>query len=174
MIDKDVQDIWTEIYKPEEYQASKPADFFDFEFCFLPHKEFQEAEFLGACKTLRGRFDLKAEDTLFPAGGPKNTPIDGLPVFVEKTWEQIKNHKELNLPNQREMVANFRCNELKDEALEAVEGDIHALKKKCDEQLVDGFADEAKAILKQAVSSYDEFAHGYEKGVYEKIRKELV
>jgi hypothetical protein len=49
-----------------------------------------------------------------------NVPIDGMPVFVEQTWGVIRSQKELNLPGQREMVANYRCNELKDEAISKV------------------------------------------------------
>ena len=46
--------------------------------------------------------------------------MDGMPVFVEQTWGVIRSQKELNLPGQREMVANYRCNELKDEAIAKV------------------------------------------------------
>jgi len=48
----------------------------------------------------------------------KNVPIDGLHVYISKSWESIKEQKELNLPDQREMVANYRCIELKEEALD--------------------------------------------------------
>ena len=44
-------------------------------------------------------------------------PIDGLPIYIEKSWEMIRDQKELNLPDQREMVANYRCQEFKTEAL---------------------------------------------------------
>ncbi len=47
-------------------------------------------------------------------------PIDGLALFIDKTWEKIRLQKELNLPDQRIMVATLRCNELKEEAMEMV------------------------------------------------------
>ena len=40
MIDKDLNQIWAEIYKPEKYADSSPADFFSFEFAMMPHKIF--------------------------------------------------------------------------------------------------------------------------------------
>ena len=43
--------------------------------------------------------------------------MDGLPMFIDKTWEVIKSQKDINLPDQRIMVANLRCNELRDEAI---------------------------------------------------------
>ena len=51
-------------------------------------------------------------------------PIDALPTFIEQSWMVIKSDKELNLPDQREMVANFRCNELREEAVALVKKDI--------------------------------------------------
>lgn len=39
---------------------------------------------------------------------------------MKNTWQTIKEQKELNLPDQREIVATYRCNEIKDEALKKV------------------------------------------------------
>lgn len=71
------------------------------------------------------------------------------------------------------MVANFRCSELKDEALETIKEQVDKLKKDCDKQIVTDFADRTKELLRAAVSHYDEFAHSYEQTVYNKIRKEV-
>ncbi len=87
----------------------------------LPHKIFQEEQFFEKCRNLRTRFDCSAADTLFPAPGEgKNVPMDGLALFIGHTWEKIRTQKELNLPDQRVMVASLRCGELKDEAMELV------------------------------------------------------
>jgi hypothetical protein len=51
--------------------------------------------------------------------------MDGLALFIDKTWETIRSQKELNLPDQRVMVANLRCNELKDEALDKIKEEVH-------------------------------------------------
>eukprot|EP00350_Pseudokeronopsis_sp_OXSARD2_P011447 CAMPEP_0170566372 /NCGR_PEP_ID=MMETSP0211-20121228/79796_1 /TAXON_ID=311385 /ORGANISM="Pseudokeronopsis sp., Strain OXSARD2" /LENGTH=71 /DNA_ID=CAMNT_0010887525 /DNA_START=440 /DNA_END=655 /DNA_ORIENTATION=+ len=40
MLNNDVNNIWSQIYKPEQYKESKPTDFFQFEYCMLPHKQF--------------------------------------------------------------------------------------------------------------------------------------
>lgn len=36
----DIDNIWSKIYKPEQYRDKKAQDFFDFEFAMLPHKVF--------------------------------------------------------------------------------------------------------------------------------------
>lgn len=90
----------------------------------IPHKLYEEDKFLAKCKELSKRFDVGQSNTLFPTLESKNVPMDGLPLFIENTWEKIKTQKELNLPDQRIMVANLRCNELRDEAIEKVRPDI--------------------------------------------------
>lgn len=66
ILENDIRNIWDSIYKPEEFRASKPSDFFNFEYKVLPHKHYEEAKFLEECKKLRSRFDTTASDTLFP------------------------------------------------------------------------------------------------------------
>jgi len=65
----------------------------------LPHKQFEEEKFYESCKQLKGRFSTSASDTLFPSHEAKNVPIDGLPMFIDKTWCIIRDQKELNLPD---------------------------------------------------------------------------
>mmetsp|Transcript_45372 Transcript_45372/g.33153 ORF Transcript_45372/g.33153 Transcript_45372/m.33153 type:complete len:106 (-) Transcript_45372:1548-1865(-) len=50
ILDGDVNAIWAQIYKPEQYKDSKPTDFFHFEYSMLPHKQFQEERFYEECK----------------------------------------------------------------------------------------------------------------------------
>jgi hypothetical protein len=65
----------------------------------LPHKLYEEDKFYEQAKVLRNRFDPTTTTTLFPTTEAKNTPMDGLPIFIEQTWEKIKTQKELNLPD---------------------------------------------------------------------------
>jgi hypothetical protein len=74
--------------------------------------------------SLRSRFQADSNENLFTRHGSDQeadrVPMDGLALYVEKSWEKIKQQKELNLPDQRIMVASLRCNELKEEALQIV------------------------------------------------------
>ncbi len=151
MLDNDVNNIWSQIYKPEQFAESKPTDFFQFEYCMLPHKQFCEEKFVENCKLLRNRFSVQATDTLFPSTLDKNIPMDGLSCFIDKTWEKIKTQKELNLPDQRSMVANFRCNELKGEALEKIQEPLMELKADSERGLVHDFDKKCTNILKEAI-----------------------
>lgn len=86
----------------------------------------------------------------------KNVPIDGLSIFIDQTWQVIRDQKELNLPDQREMVANYRCNEIKEEATTQVLMDIDLLKKDAETRLVDNFEERCKKILQEAIQHFDE------------------
>lgn len=50
----------------------------------------------------------------------KNVPMDGLFMYIEQIWSTIRNNKELNLPSQKIMVSNYRCSEVKQEAIDLV------------------------------------------------------
>ena len=81
---------------------------------------------------MRQRFMVGTGDSLFLSEAEqKNLPIDGIPIFVEQSWESIRSQKELNLPDQREMVANYRCNEIKEETIKFISEDIQKLEVEC-------------------------------------------
>lgn len=65
MIDKDIRQIWSEIYKPEQHAHTVAEDFFSFEFIMMPHKVYEPDQFTAKALELRGRFSVQAEDTLF-------------------------------------------------------------------------------------------------------------
>ena len=106
----------------------------------IPHKIYEEDKFYEKCKQLRGRFEHDAYDTLFPAPDQrKNVPMDGLSLFIGHTWEKIRTQKELNLPDQRVMVASLRCGELKEESLVLVKVDVQKLKDDADRSVLPDF-----------------------------------
>lgn len=106
----DMEAVWESIYKPEKFANTKPKDFFQFDFCLMPNKVWLEEAFIEKAHELKARFKVSAKDSLFLSDAEqKNVPIDGLPIYIEKSWEMIRDQKELNLPDQREMVANYRC-----------------------------------------------------------------
>lgn len=91
--------------------------------------------------------------------------MDGLALYMQNTWEKIRDQKELNLPDQRIMVANLRCGELKEEALQGVENDVEKLRKESEKTLIEGFNSRCNDIIKRAVNHFDEFAHQYDQKV---------
>lgn len=99
IIDKNVNTIWAEMHKPEEHKNKSVGDFFAVDIALMPHGKLQKKEFKEKCGEITARFDKGAPDTFFPALDYKNVPMDGLCVFIDGTWDVIRNQKELNLPD---------------------------------------------------------------------------
>jgi len=105
---------------------------------------YEEERFLQKCASLKEKFQPNAKDSLFERsqiGHGDKVPMDGLALFIDKTWETIKSQKELNLPDQRIMVASLRCNELREEAIERVMPLIQDLRERSENMRIENFAD---------------------------------
>lgn len=57
------------------------------------------------------------------------------------------------------MVANYRCNELKEESLEKIQEEVFILREESERGLIPNFEQRCGKILKIALDHYDEFAH---------------
>jgi hypothetical protein len=128
---------------------------------------------------LKERFTVGSENCFYPqiatdaGNGSKAVPVDGLSYFIDTTWDIIKHQKELNLPDQREMVAQYRCNEIKDEAMDLVKDQITALDSKSRSSPISDFPEQCMALLKICVNHYKEEAVQYKGEVYDKVMKEI-
>ena len=173
LIQGNIDEIWKQIYKDDKHLNSKASDFFNFEFVMLPHKLYQKQEFEDEGQKLRQRFSPEDINTIFPTSEPQNVPIDGLSVFIENIWKCIRERKELNLPGEKQMVATYRCNEIKEEALEKIGEELKTLENLSVSGVIKDFEDRCRYVLKIAFDYYDESAIQYYKQTYEKTRLDL-
>jgi len=102
-----------------------------------------------------------------------NLPVDGLPLYAEKIWGVIKNHKDLNLPSQKVMVSNLRCSQIKMDALELIKEDLLLLRNKTVKEINHKFGDEGRAILDKALEYFEENARDYSKEVFVEKKNDL-
>ena len=69
-------------------------------------------------KDLRQRFvDKSRDDYVFKPAYHKRIPADGVAFYMEGIWEQVQTNKDLDLPTQQELLAQFRCDEISAVAL---------------------------------------------------------
>lgn len=105
-------------------------DFFDFSFTTLPHKLLQPEKFDEEVLALRQRFaDSKHPDYIFKTEYHKRIPADGLPHYLATIWEQVMTNKDLDLPTQQELLAQFRCDEIASAAFALFSKDIKAFRR---------------------------------------------
>lgn len=184
--------MWAGISKPPGLENSKIEDYFDFAFVGLPHKNLQPEQFVKEIEKLSSRFregykDPKKQGLLDESTAPvflpeyhRRIPADGFAMYAGGIWDQIVNNKDLDLPTQQELLAQFRCDEIAREVLAIFDESILPLESKQADATKAGDAvllPELGVAMNKArsavLSEFDHNASRYHKGVYTRKRKEL-
>ena len=174
LILKDIHKIWKEIKIPEAYAGKGPEHFFSFEFITLPHLIYRKDDFNNEILNLRKRFDKNDENYFFNnLSSIKNVPADGLKQYVTQIWTDILNDKDLDIPSQREMLANYRCSEIKNQILLSYNKEFKDLYKLSIEKDIKDFKDKCIDLKNRILSEYDKQASNYDNKVYQNIYKQL-
>jgi len=188
----DLNRIWSSISKPPGLEDSKIDDYFDFSFVALPHKILQPERFAQEVDKLATRFregykDPRKQSLMEEQTQPlllpeyhRRIPADGFAVYAEGVWDQIEQNKDLDLPTQQELLAQFRCDEIAREVMVAFDEAITPLEQQQAASVREGVAKvigelggtmttSRAAVLK----NFDAEASRYHKGVYQRKRSEL-
>lgn len=173
----EIHKIWSEIRKPDQYLQSPIADFFEFEFCALPHMKLQKELFQREVDSLRERFiNPVREDYLFKREyyGRKNVPVETFGHYLANIWNVVKENKELDMPTQKALLATFRCDEIISEQLVVFKEQTKQLKASCQQQLVDNFAPSCDATVHALMQYFDNHTHHYYKEIVVQKRQQLL
>lgn len=189
----DLQRIWSGLSKPPGLEKSKIDDYFDFAFVALPHKILQPERFEKEVQRLGTRFregyvdPKKAALTLDDQSQPvflpqyhRRIPADGFPMYAEGIWEQIDSNKDLDLPTQQELLAQFRCDEISKEVLVPFDEIITPLEERQSKAVEAGHSlilpDLGKTVgaaRETLLKNFEEEASRYHKGVFKRKQTEL-
>ena len=71
------------------------------------------------------------------------------------------------------MVANHRCNEIKEDAYKHVEGKLKTLAQSSEKEITDDFRDQVDSILSEATTQYTSNAGSYKKQIQDKFKLDL-
>ncbi|KAG2179969.1 hypothetical protein INT43_003756 [Umbelopsis isabellina] len=173
----DLEKIWAGLSKPEGLEDCKIQDYFDFMYTGLPHKVLMPEKFDTEVDQLRSRFmDPKDANYVFLPHYHKRIPADGFHVYASGIWEQIMSNKDLDLPTQQELLAQYRCDEIANAASEIFIDTVSVLKVPILDkgQLVQDLGPQMTEARSQALKSFDKEASRYHAGVYEKKRFDLL
>ena len=189
----DLQRIWSGLSKPPGLEKSQINDYFDFAFVALPHKILQPEKFEKEVQRLGTRFregyvdPKKAALTLDDQSQPvllpqyhRRIPADGFPMYAEGIWEQIDSNKDLDLPTQQELLAQFRCDEISKEVLIAFDSVIQPLEERQSKAIEAGssivlpdLGTSMAAARETLLKNFKEEASRYHKGVFKQKQTEL-
>lgn len=189
---QDLSRIWSSLSKPPGLEKSSIDDYFDFAFVALPHKILQPQQFETEVNRLGSRFregfkdpkkaglvDESAEPILLPEYH-RRIPADGFPMYAQGVWEQIDSNKDLDLPTQQELLAQFRCDEIMKEVLIVFDQVIAPLEElqasaisAGKPTILSGLGQKMLGSRKTVLSGFEVEASRYHKGVYKRKQAEL-
>ncbi|EMF14949.1 root hair defective 3 GTP-binding protein [Sphaerulina musiva SO2202] len=187
---QDLSRIWSTLSKPPGLEKSQIGDYFDFAFVALPHKILMPEKFEQEVARLGTRFREGFKD-LKRAGLVENEPIllpeyhrripaDGFPMYASGVWEQIDSNKDLDLPTQQELLAQFRCDEISKEVLVPFDEVITPLEELQNSAVAAGkpsvIAELGAKLIsarKLVLGNFVEEASRYHKGVFKRKQAEL-
>ncbi|KAH8178279.1 root hair defective 3 GTP-binding protein (RHD3) domain-containing protein [Sarocladium implicatum] len=189
---QDLTKIWSSISKPQGMDNSRIEDYFDFGFAALPHKVLQEEKFVTEVQNLGARFtpgnpgakgthgDQELSGGLFLPEYHRRIPADGFSVYAEGIWDQIVNNKDLDLPTQQELLAQFRCDEISREVLIGFDAVITPLEDAQNEatrlgkpEVLSGMGSKCAEAREKCMEAFQSQASRYHKGVYGRKKLEL-
>ena len=67
---------------------------------------------------MRFTYKQDSDNSFFIRDQPSAVPIESLAFYALQVFKTIRDQKELNLPDQRRIVAEYRCNEIKLEVIQ--------------------------------------------------------
>ncbi|KAK6360829.1 Dynamin-like GTPase that mediates homotypic ER fusion [Orbilia blumenaviensis] len=185
----DLNGIWHGLSKPPGLESSSISDFFDFTFTTLPHKLLQPDQFKLETQKLKLRFreesptnanystdgvlDTSKTGVFLPAYH-RRIPADGLPHYAGNIWRMITENKDLDLPTQQELLAQYRCDEISVVCVELFDEVITPFEAALSQKIVQpGLGPAMKTALDTALSKFKEEAGRYHKVVYKRKLEDL-
>ncbi|GAA6042278.1 hypothetical protein JCM8097_000611 [Rhodosporidiobolus ruineniae] len=174
----DLARLWDGLSKPAGLESSTIDTFFDLDFVALPHKLLQPDQFEESVKKLRGRFKSQeeaGEEYVFKSKYHKRIPADGISTYMSTIWDAVVSNKDLDLPTQQELLAQFRCGEIASAAFEGFAARVKGFPQaggvgKVDEEL----GRRMREAKEEALAAYDTDASRYHPAVYARQRLELL
>jgi len=175
-------------------EKSRIEDHFDFAFAALPHKILQPEKFLSDVAKLGARFregyrdpkkdplrgDQELGGGVFLSEYHRRIPADGFSLYAEGVWDQIVNNKDLDLPTQQELMAQFRCDEIAREVLVAFDEAVVPFENKQSEgtrtgnpEVLNGLGAAMRTARMRAMTGFETEASRYHKAVYGRKKTEL-
>ncbi|KAF9167625.1 Dynamin-like GTPase that mediates homotypic ER fusion [Actinomortierella ambigua] len=172
----DLERIWEGLLKPEGLEDCKITDYFDFMFTTLPHKLLQPEKFESEVDQLRSRFQNPQDPNyVFQPQYSRRVPADGLQFYASGIWDKIMANKDLDLPTQQELLAQYRCDEIANGAFVQFTERIKQFRQPIESgKIVEELGPEMASLREQALKLFDKDASRYHAEVYQRKRTEML
>ena len=104
----------------------------------------------------------------------KRIPVDGVPVYARQCWEQIVANKDLDLPTQQVLLAQYRCDEIAVAALANFDAVIKPLEAGVrTDTILPGLGGKMASARKDVLEEFETQAQRYHKETFRRKGEEL-
>lgn len=164
-IRESMAEIWAQIKKPEPGMKSK--DVYSIE--VVPFRSFRidPKGFREDCARMRRRLEA------YRALAANNLPLDGFVEFLKSSWEVIQSNKDLNIPDQKRIVANVRCKEEAHSVFAVSSSKIAEIRSRVSRASINGLVLSVKQILASSFEDYDRNTTFYDEAAKKEHKEEL-
>eukprot|EP00388_Colpodella_angusta_P044211 GDKK01062096.1.p1 GENE.GDKK01062096.1~~GDKK01062096.1.p1 ORF type:complete len:802 (+),score=223.34 GDKK01062096.1:26-2407(+) len=170
---EDVFKIWGEIKKPLGLETLSVNKLFEFKSVGLAKatSAATKEEFQRGVESLR---DSMVKYWL-PPRYSRNIPADGLGPFISSVWKAILESSDLDIPSQRRLLAEYRCEEIKMQVLQKIIPQFEALKVEVADGDVADVGSRVNDLFSTAIYDFDLVAVRYDPvEVYHEKRNSLI
>lgn len=130
--------------------------------------------FDASVDALRQRFTSGSDDYIFHTTYHKRIPADGIPLYAKQCWDQIVANKDLDLPTQQVLLAQYRCDEIAlgamekfDDVVKPLEGMMRA------ESTITGLGEKMTSARSAVLREFEEQAQRYHRDTFTRKLEEL-
>lgn len=164
-IRESMAEIWAQIKKPEV--GMKSRDVYSIE--VFPFRSFRinKKGFLEDCARLKAKLEG------FRKLAANNLPLDGFVHFLRSSWEIIQSNKDLNIPDQKRIVANVRCKEEANMVFKDGVDKMAAIKNRVSRVPINNLVSSVKQILKTSYQEYEQNTTFYDEQAKKEHKEEL-
>ncbi|SBS89705.1 protein SEY1, putative [Plasmodium malariae] len=171
IVEEYLNKIWNEMKKPPDSEHININNYFIIEVVGLSHGIIKKEEFLKDVQNLR----LKWMYELRPPQYSRNIPSDGFAQYCNNIWNTIVKQSQLDIPSQKEMLATFRCQEIKNNVINNINKTLKQKLETSHNMPIDNFKQWAeKDIIQKSLSEYLTEASRYKESICIKTSKELL
>jgi hypothetical protein len=169
----DLHKIWASLSKPSGKESALITDYFEFAFSNAAHKIYATKQFEEDVSRLQKRFYDKTDpEFILKPKYHKGIPADGFPLFAKTIWSKILDNRDLDLPTQQQLLAQYRCDEIAKVVFDEMALRLKQIKPHLDAgEVVIQFGNTIAEAYDHALSSFDKDASRYHSDTY--LKKQI-
>lgn len=174
MLVGDMRRLWDSIKKTDAQSKIQFENVFHFEFVKLRSLKYEEEGFKEDVGRFRAQLMDPANDSNFLKDQNfKNVPITDFFRYMSQSWQSISQNKDLNIPNQKIMISNYRCSEIKDESLADFRTALATLAQTADQKPDFDISDEIKQLMNSSLEYFVNNTQSYDDKVSQNMKANL-